>query len=214
VPRQVTAKAIVLATNAYTTKLGYLTNGVAPVHTHCAVTPPMSEDVFSSIGWKSRLGFYDSFNVLFHLGTTEDNRILIGGGKVDYFFNNGVECKRDIKEVGTLLHNGLTRIWPLLADVEFERVWGGLLGVSLDSNPSVGVTGRCKNIFHGLAYAGHGVALSFLFGKTIADLYRGESTEWNGMPFLDYELPYIPSEPIRWLAIRGYGKYLEEEDSL
>ncbi len=210
----VTAQSIVLATNAYTSKLGYFKNTVVPLHTQCAVTQPLSDEVFSAIGWKDRLAFYDSLNLLYHVGYTEDKRILIGAGNADYFFNGATTYKGNMKDVYDLLRNELIRIWPRLAGTPFEYVWDGPIALSLDFNQSVGVTGKYGNIYYGLAYAGHGITMSFLFGKIIADMLAGDAEKWKDMPFLNRQLPYIPPEPLRWAGMQGYKTLLRIEDAV
>jgi glycine/D-amino acid oxidase-like deaminating enzyme len=178
------------------------------------VTPSLGDEVFSAIGWTDRLAFYDSLNLLFHVGYTEDNRILIGAGNADYFFNSGIIYKGDMKEVYNLLHRELTRIWPPLSETPFDYIWDGVIAFSLDFNQSVGVMGKHNNIFYGLAYIGHGITMSFLFGKIIADLYAGEAGKWKETPFLNHRLPYIPPEPLRWVGVQGYKSIMRLEDSL
>jgi len=48
--------------------------------------------------------------------------------------------------------------------------------------PSVGCTGRHKNVFYAIGYSGHGVNLTSVFGRIIAELEAGRE------------------EPFRWLA--------------
>ena len=211
---RVTAKALVLATNGYTSKLGYFSGRVLPFHAQIAVTPPLPEKIFSDIGWERRIPFSDTLNYLFHLGSTSDNRILIGGGNADYFFNGGITYKRDIGEVYNILHFELSRIYPALSEIEFEYIWNGVLGFSLDFNQSVGIMGKNKNIYYGLAYCGHGVNLAFMFGKVIADLFAGDAGKWEKTPFFGKSLPYVPPEPLRWLGISGYKTYYRVVDAL
>jgi gamma-glutamylputrescine oxidase len=210
----VTAKSLVLATNAYTSKLGYFKNQVIALHTQCAVTRPLADSEFDVIGWRDRIAFYDSLNLLYHVGLTEDGRALIGAGNADYFFNGATAYKGDITAISAFLHRELERIWPGLAEVPFEYVWDGPIGFSLDFNQSVGVTGRHKNIYYGLAYVGHGVTMSFLFGKIIADLLAGDAAKWKDMPFLNHRFPYLPPEPLRWVGTQGYKALLRIEDSI
>jgi len=201
---KVESKAIVLATNGYTSKLGYFKNRVFPFHAQVAITPPLSDDIFTEIGWKNRIPFSDTLNYLYHLGTTDDNRILIGGGNADYYFNNGLAYKRDVNEIYAILKDELSRIYPALSDVEFDSIWNGVLGFTVDFNQTVGVMGRNKNIYYGLAFCGHGVNLSFFFGKIIRDLYAGDGEKWSDMPFYDIKPTYLPPEPLRWLGVQGY----------
>jgi gamma-glutamylputrescine oxidase len=213
-PRRVTARSVVLATNAYTSKLGFFTNRVVALHTQCAVTPRLPDEVFSDIGWKDRLAFYDTLNLLYHVGYTEDGRILIGAGNADYFFNGATVYKGNLQDISDFLHRELVRIWPGLADTPFEYVWDGPIAMTFDFNQSVGVTGKHGNVYYGLGYIGHGVTMSFLFGKIIADLIGGQGDRWKEMPFLNYRLPYIPPEPLRWVGMQGYKAVLRIEDEM
>lgn len=218
---QVMAKAIVLATNGYTSKLGYFKNSVLPLHTPMAVTHPLSPDTFEEIGWKNPVAYSDTYTILYHLSRTPDNRILIGSGYVNYFFNSGVINQDDLRSLGEHLQRELIRIYPSLRGIEvegkmfFEYVWTGVLGFSLDFSQSVGVMGSHKNIYYGLCYAGHGINLSTLFGKIIADLYAGEDDQWKEMPFLNHQFIPLPPEPLRWAGVqltKGYYKITDYEE--
>ena len=83
------AKSLVLATNAFTPRLGFFRNSIVPVHEYVAVTPPFSNQQLAEIGWRHRIPFNDSRTEVFYLGLTQDNRIHIGGGGPSYFFNGG-----------------------------------------------------------------------------------------------------------------------------
>ena len=210
---RVRARAVVLATNGYTSKLGYFKNSVLAIHTPMALTRPLPEKTFRAIGWRKRAAFSDSYNVLYHLSCTADNRILIGSGLVEYYFNNGTKFLGDRNRMEAHLARELARIFPGLSGVPFEYLWSGVLGFSLDFSQSVGVTGKNKNIYYGLAYAGHGVNLATLFGKTIADLYAGEGDKWKGMPFLNNTFIPLPPEPLKWLGVQANIAYYRMLDS-
>lgn len=199
---QVKAGNVILATDAYTTKLGFFRNNIIAMHTQCAMTKPISREKLSKIGWKSRLPYFDSWNNLFHLILTPDNRICIGGGNAEYFFNNGSHYKGDIGKIGIMLHDEIARIYPSLSGIEFESVWNGILGMTSDGEPSVGATGRHENIFYGLAYNGQGITMTYLFGKIMADIFNGQKDKWKYTPFLDHQIPFIPPEPLRWMGVR------------
>lgn len=211
---QIKAGSLVLATDAYTSKLGFFKNNILVMHTQTAVTAPLSKEQLSRCGWKSRLPFFDSWENLFHLVLTPDNRICIGGGNVEYFFNNGTHYKGNLGKIGQMLSNEISRIYPSLSGIRLEAIWNGVLGITSDGEPSVGVTGNHDNIFYGMAYNGHGVALTYLFGRIIADIYNGNQSKWENTPFFNYTMPYIPPEPLRWmgvrLAISGF-KYADEK---
>ncbi len=198
------AKSLVLATNAFTSRLGFLRNSIIPVHEYVAVTPPLSPQQLAEIGWRLRVPFNDSRTEVFYLGLTKDNRIHIGGGSPSYAFNGGVD---DTGEAAAShfaqLERELGRIYPTLSGLNFEAGWDGVIDWSLDESPSVGCTGKYKNIFYGLGYSGHGVNLTSVFGRIIADLEDGREEPWRRYPFLNTGLVYVPNEPFRWLGAKA-----------
>jgi gamma-glutamylputrescine oxidase len=199
----VKAKSLVLATNAFTSRLGFFRNSIIPVREYVAVTRPLSQQQLDEIGWRTRFPFNDSRTGVFYLGLTQDNRIHIGGGNPSYSFNSGACDATDASWHFAQLHRELTRIYPKLSTLEFEMGWDGIVDWSLDESPSVGCIGRNKNIFYGLAYSGHGVNLTSVFGRIIADLEAGREALWNQYPFLNSNLQYVPNEPFRWLGAQA-----------
>ena len=194
------ATSLVLATNAFTSRLGFFRNSIVPVREYVAVTPPISQRQLAEIGWRQRVPFNDSRTEVFYLGLTEDNRIHIGGGSPSYFFNSGVGDVSDGASHFAQLQCELVRIYPKLSGIKFEAGWDGIVDWSLDESPSVGCTGRNRNIFYGLGYSGHGVNLTSVFGRIIADLEVGREEPWKQYPFLNASLEYVPNEPFRWLG--------------
>jgi gamma-glutamylputrescine oxidase len=199
----VKAKSLVLAANAFTPSLGYFRNSVVPVYEYVAITPPLSAPHLAGIGWQKRVPFNDSRKEVVYLGLTRDNRLHIGGGRPGYFFNNGRGNPGDVARHCAQLQSEMVRLYPTLEGIEFEASWGGVVDWSLDESPSVGRTGKHNNIFYGLGYSGHGVNLTSVFGRIIADLEGGREEPWNPYPFLNARLDYVPNEPFRWLGARA-----------
>jgi glycine/D-amino acid oxidase-like deaminating enzyme len=209
---KVNARAVVLATNGYTSKLGFFQNSVVPIHTPMAVTTPLPESTFTSIGWNNKVGYSDTYTLLYHLSRTPDSRILIGSGYVNYFFNNGIINKDDPNFLKAHLYKELIRIYPGLSGIDFEYVWTGVLGFSIDFSQSVGVMGAHKNIYYGLCYVGHGINLATLFGKIIADIYAGEASKWKDFPFFNHHFIPLPPEPLKWVALHSARAYFRMAD--
>jgi gamma-glutamylputrescine oxidase len=205
--RRVRAKSLVLASNAFTPNLGFLRNSVLPLREYVAMTRPLSAMEINGIGWQSRVPFNDSRTEVFYLGLTQEGRIHIGGGAPRYEFNNGgagaAVSTGDAGLQTARLRRELTRIFPGLAGVEFEVNWSGMIDWSLDASPSVGIMGKHRNIFYGLGYSGHGVNLTSIFGRIIADLEAGRAAQWTQYPFVNARLQYVPNEPFRWMAAEG-----------
>jgi gamma-glutamylputrescine oxidase len=198
----VRAKSLVLATNAFSARLGYFRNSIIPVHEYVAMTPPLSERQLARIGWQRRSPFNDSRTEVIYLGLTRDNRIHIGGGSPSYFFNNGDGDRNEPSRHYAHLQRELVRLYPALEGAAFEATWSGTVDWSLNESPSVGRTGKHNNIFYGLGYSGHGVNLTSVFGRIIADLEAGCEEPWKPYPFLNASLDYIPNEPFRWLGAK------------
>jgi len=199
----VRAKALVLATNAFTSRLGFFRNAVAPIREYVAMTRRFTDQELIDIGWRLRVPFNDSRTEVFYLGVTQDNRIHIGGGSPGYSFNNGHLDPAAVGSHSARLQRELVRIYPKLSGIGFEATWDGVVDWSLNESPSVGCSGKYRNIFHGLGYSGHGVNLASVFGRIIADLDAGRGDRWKEYPFVNANLDYIPNEPIRWFAVRA-----------
>jgi hypothetical protein len=74
------------------------------------------------------------------------------------------------------------RIGSLLADVEFENTWSGAVDMSLGQTLSVGRMGKHQNIFYAIGFSDHGVNLTSIFGRIIADLHAGKLADWQWLP--------------------------------
>lgn len=194
------ARSLVLASNAFTPRLGFFRNSILPVREYVAVTRPLSEQELTEIGWRQAIPFNDDRTEVFYFGLTQDRRIHIGGGTPRCSFNNATPAAGVAGVHVAQLRRELQRIHPRLAGVDFDASWDGVVDWSLDASPSVGFTGRHRNIFYGLGYSGHGVNLTSIFGRIIADLESGRGERWNRYPFVNARLDYVPNEPFRWLA--------------
>lgn len=205
--RSVRARAIILATNAFTSKLGYLRRAVAPLFDYVAITVPLSASKLAETRWKKRIPFNDSRTEVFYLGLTKDQRIHIGGGMADYEFNNGVTDPKHTAQRYAELRRELLCIYPMLAEVPFELCWSGGVDMSLDQTPAIGSMGKHGNIFYALGFSGHGVNLTSVFGRILADLIEGKQSQWNWLPYLNRLPAYIPNEPFRWLGVQLASEY-------
>ncbi len=213
--RTVRARSVVLATNAYSSKLGFLRRAATPVFDYVGITAPLSDAELSALGWKSRLPFNDYRKEVFYLGLTRDNRIHIGGGPVDYVFNNGVRQPEGAEIRYASLLVDLGRIFPALGRESFEVKWSGSVDMSLDQTPAVGWMGKHANIFYAIGFSGHGVNLTSVFGRILADLIQGKSADWQWLPYLNRLPPYTPNEPFRWLGVQlalGYYRLADPKE--
>jgi gamma-glutamylputrescine oxidase len=210
--KTIRARALVLATNAYGSKLGYMRQAITPVFDYVAITAPLSETRLSKIGWSRRIPFNDSRTEVYYLGLTKDNRIHIGGGPVDYVFNNGLREPVGAEKRFAGLRGELGKIFPGMAEEPFETTWSGLVDMSLDQKPAIGQTGKHGNIFYAAGYSGHGLNLTSVFGRVLADLIHGKERDWSWLPYLNRMPVYTPNEPLRWLGVQAALGYYRMTD--
>ena len=199
----VRAKSLILACNAFAPNLGYFGNSILPLREYVAMTRPLSEGELGALGWHSRAPFNDSRTEVYFFGVTRDRRVHIGGGVPQYSFSNVAPTSGDVNVHRRKLERELVRVFPTLAGVEFDVMWSGIIDWSLNAAPSVGHTGKYRNVFYGIGYSGHGVNLTSVFGRIIADLEAGRIKPWQRFPFVNSGFDYVPNEPFRWVAAKA-----------
>jgi glycine/D-amino acid oxidase-like deaminating enzyme len=201
--RLVRAKSLVLACNAFAPNLGFFANSILPIREFVGVTRPLSDEEFGALGWSCGAPFNDSKTEVYYFGLTRDRRVHIGGGMPQYDFGSRLPGAGDTDVHRRILRREMKRVFPKLAGVEFDAIWSGMIDWSLDAAPSVGQTGKHGNISYGMGYSGHGVNLSSVFGRIIADLEAGRAGPWARFPFVNSGFYYVPNEPLRWISAKA-----------
>jgi glycine/D-amino acid oxidase-like deaminating enzyme len=201
------ADTLILATNAYSHKIGYFKSRIFPMGTYIMATEPLGEEHMASIGWKGRAAMFDIRPDCNYFRLTIDNRIVFGGGLSPYFYSNGVSSG-NYKPSLDKLESDFFKIWPQLKGIRITHKWGGTLAMTLDFHPTIGVTGDNRNIYYGVGYSGHGVSWSQLAGKIISQLYAGEDTELTRFFCVNKIPPYLPPEPFRKIGYHLYKKFI------
>ncbi|HEV8201367.1 MAG TPA: FAD-binding oxidoreductase [Candidatus Polarisedimenticolia bacterium] len=198
---RVTAPSVVLATNAFTPRLGFFRRQIAPVHVSCVATAPLPKAARAAIGWDGRQAAWEEGRVYHFLRLTADDRVLLGGGNIDYRIGGGLHF--DATRRHEKLVRALRRIFPPLRNVPVTHRWSGVVDFSRDFLPSFGVTGRAHNLYYALGYTGHGVALTHLAGETLASLYAGDALPDEARFLVGRRLPTVGFEPLRWLVVNA-----------
>jgi gamma-glutamylputrescine oxidase len=198
----VRARRVVLAVNAWAPHLGYFRNRVAPMHVACIATEPLAKEAREALGWKGRQALWEEGHVYHFLRLTPDDRVLIGGGGATYLAWDGMTFENRAA-VFAGLERALHRILPGLSGVRVTHRWSGPVAFARDFLPSIGTTGRHRNIHYALGYTGHGVALAHLAGEVIGALVAGEKDEVAGLFLLDRPFPTLLRDPFKWIAIHA-----------
>lgn len=202
------AGAIVLATNAYTPKLGYFTRALLPVHSHVIATEARSPEEWAEMGWGARCaGFSDDRDRLAYASMTERGEIVFGGGSnaaYGYTWGGGTSFAGQTSRAFTAVTNCLHSYLPRLKNVPIATRWTGTVALTMSRVATMGVLGEHENVYYALGYSGHGIALANLAGRVIADLYAGERERWRDLPFFEQALFPVPPEPFRFLGYHAY----------
>ena len=158
----VTADAVVIAGNAYHMLERKLRGIMFPVNSFIIATERLSEEVVNTVNPKD-LAVCDPNFVLEYFRLSADKRLLFGG-RCNYFGSDPEVIKKNLRP-------RLLRIYPQLDSVGLDYAWGGTVGVPLNRVPQLGrIT---PNVFYCQGYSGHGVNVTHLAGKILADAVAG-----------------------------------------
>ena len=207
---EVHAPTLVLATNAYSHKLGFLKNRVYPIGVFQVATAPLSQQQWESIGWQNRQGLSDMRALFSYLIPTADGRIVMGGSDFTYYDKDRLSSGNDKKVTRNVLKD-LFAFFPQLEGLKIDHAWGGTTAGTLNYTPSVSVIGDHQNIYFG---AGHseGVPTTQTTGRMIADMMAGESNEFTNHYIVNRKIPYAGPLQLRGIFARGAKWMLGRQD--
>jgi glycine/D-amino acid oxidase-like deaminating enzyme len=176
---EVRARALVLATNAYT---GEFSAGLAPriarelvpIRSWQMATQVLPDDVRASI-IPGRQAMSDTHGDLYFARLDARNR-LITGGAILAPFDRRERLKRMIAE-------RLTRLWPQIGEVRFDHVWNGYVGMTDDFMPRFHRLG--PDAFAWAGCNGRAVGLAVALGAEFAKAVRGVPDRELAMPFTE-----------------------------
>ncbi len=204
------AEKVVFATNAYSHLFPQLRRRQVPAFTHMVVTEPLTPEQQAGIGWRNRQGLEDARNFVHYFRLTADNRIAIGGSDVSIAF--GGDMDRDLNpRVFADLERDLIRMFPGLKGIRIVDRWGGPVSVPIDMAPAIGFVGDRRAVFS-LGCVGHGVSMTHLNGRTIADLLLEKDSDLTRVWFVGRKMIPWPPEPLRFAASHAIRGYMRLED--
>lgn len=210
----VRARAIVLAGEAYLTRLRPLHRSVLPAYSLIVLTEPLGEAQWAEIGWQGR-ECLASFRVsIDYLSRTGDGRVLFGGRGAPYRYGSAIADAYDRDARTHEMLRRFARDWfPCLEDARFTHAWGGPLGMPRDWMPNV-LYERETGIASARGYTGHGVSASNLAGRTLADLLGDRRSPLTELPIAGHLSPLWEPEPFRWLGVRYVQRAMARLDEI
>ncbi|RVC73919.1 FAD-binding oxidoreductase [Mesorhizobium sp. M4A.F.Ca.ET.022.05.2.1] len=185
---EVRARAVVLATNAYTDGvLPGLARTIVPLHSFQIATAPLPADVGAGI-LPGGQAVSDSRRILVYYRRSADGRLVLGGRGRMALPSSAADWAH--------LERALIRLYPALAGVAIEKRWFGRVAMTPDHLPHIHEPE--KGLLAVVGCQGRGVGLMSALGKRMASyLASGDARQ---LPF-----PLSPIRPIPFHAFRQVG---------
>jgi glycine/D-amino acid oxidase-like deaminating enzyme len=197
----VRARTVVRALEGYTGSLRGSRRDLLPLYSLMVATEPLADDVWAEIGWTGRETLSDDRRLIIYAQRTADGRIAMGGRGAPYRLGSRIRpAHEQARGVHDMIRHSLVELFPQLADVAITHRWGGVLGVPRDWWPSVHHD-PATGLASAGGYAGDGVAMANLAGRTLADLITGHDSELTRLPFVGHRSPRFEPEPLRWIGV-------------
>ncbi|MEM6384887.1 MAG: FAD-binding oxidoreductase [Pseudomonadota bacterium] len=164
----VSAKHIVVAGNGYLPDISDDAScRVMPINSFIAATEPLGDLATKVLA--EDIAVADDKFVVNYFRLSEDKRLLFGGRE-----SYSVGFPTDID---TALRKRMLHLFPQLADVRIDYSWGGTLGITMSRLPMVRRIG--PNTLAAGGFSGHGVAITGLVGKILAEAVSGQLSRFD-----------------------------------
>jgi gamma-glutamylputrescine oxidase len=163
----------VLAGNVYLSEYGKtvapeLSKRIMPVGTYIIATDSMGKARADAL-IRQRAAACDTNFVLDYFRPTADHRMLFGG-RVSYSTATPANLVSSMRE-------RMLAVFPQLQDLAVPYAWGGFVDITMNRAPDFGRVG--PNIYYLQGFSGHGLALTGLAGKLVAEAVAGQAERFD-----------------------------------
>ncbi len=165
------------------------------------VTEPLTQEQWDSIGWHKRQAFEDNRQLVHYFRPTADGRITMGGGRVDAAYGKNMD-KDSNPKAWQHCEDHLKWIYPQLQEVKIAYKWGGPTSVNLDMTPEIGYLNSDK-IIYTCGCIGHGVSLTHLNGKLIAQLLSEQNSDLTDFWIVNRKAIRLPGDVLSWCSAKA-----------
>jgi gamma-glutamylputrescine oxidase len=171
----VRARQVLLAGNVYLHGIApQLESRIMPVGTYIACSEALPRALADSLV-PSRAAVCDTNFVLDYFRTTNDHRMLYGG-RVSY----STVTPPNLAET---MRRRMVHTFPQLASARVEYAWGGFVDISMNRAPDFGrlpaAAGAPQNVYYLQGFSGHGLALTGLAGRVVAEAMAGDASRFD-----------------------------------
>ena len=166
---RVRAKQVALCCNAYIDDLApKLRSRIMPVGTYIVATEPLGQARIDAL-MRENVGVTDVNWVLDYFRRSADHRLLFGG-RVSYSGLDPLGTERATR-------TRMLKVFPQLADVKIEYAWGGYVDITMSRAPDFGRL--APNVYYLQGFSGHGIALTGMAGKLVAESIAGQAERFD-----------------------------------
>ncbi len=194
---RVRARHVILAGNGYFPNIERkVAAKVMPINSFICATEPLGDRAATVLA--RDIAVADDKFVVNYYRMSEDQRFLFGGRE-----SYAIGFPADIS---TALVARMTKLFPQLEGVRIDYVWGGSLGITMPRLPAI--QRIAPNVISAGGFSGHGVALSGLAGKVMAEAIAGQADRFDTLAALN--VPNFPGgtafrAPLLALAMTWYS---------
>jgi gamma-glutamylputrescine oxidase len=165
----VTASHLVLCGNAYIGRVApRLARRILGIGTYIIATEPLGEERVRSL-LPSNAAVADINWILDYFRRSDDHRMLFGG-RVSYSSVQPLHLAEAMRK-------RMVKVFPSLADAKVAYAWGGYLDITMSRAPDFGRL--APNVFYLQGFSGHGVTLTGLAGKLVAEAVAGTAERFD-----------------------------------
>jgi glycine/D-amino acid oxidase-like deaminating enzyme len=166
----ITCKKIVFA-SGYETQKMLKKNNITLISTYAFVSEPLKK---MPKALQNKL-FWNTEDPYLYLRSTDDKRILVGGG--DEQFKNAARRDRLIDKKEKFLMESVRKLFPDLTLIP-DFSWAGTFGVTKDSLPYIGSHPDYPNSYFVLGFGGNGITFSVMGMQIISDALAGKHNKF------------------------------------
>jgi len=141
---------------------------IMPVGTYIIGTEPLDAALCARL-IPSGASVCDNNFVLDYFRFSADQRMLFGG-RVSY-------STRTPRALKARMAQRMAAVFPQLRGAAVEYVWGGFVDISMNRAPDFGRLG--SNLYYLQGFSGHGVALTNLAGRVLAQSIAGQAERFD-----------------------------------
>jgi hypothetical protein len=141
---------------------------IAPIASYIVATEPLGEARASGL-IAGRAAVCDNNFFLDYFRVSADHRVLFGG--------RASSTGASPAQLSEQIRKRMVSVFPQVSDARIEFAWGGFVDVTRNRAPDFGSID--PNYFYVQGFSGHGVAMTGIAGRVVAQAIAGETTAFD-----------------------------------